>query len=360
MNRFTNRHLSPSYTSLNYVPVMTTLYKLTNTALLSWSITTDDYKVIIEHGQYNGKKQVDIINFPSAKLAVVEMERRVDHKRNHQCYTENIPDAVPELPMLAAVYNPAKLPPRVYIQPKLDGIRCIATRNTMYSRRGEPITSMPHIQQELATLPPGIRLDGELYCHGMSFQEHLSLIKRQKLHNDFYKIDYHVFDIQADLPFIDRYAMLFNLLSNKKFSYIQIVPTRLIFRDEIPTLCHSHFSDYEGAILRDPEATYQFNTRTESLQKYKWEQTEECQIIDIVSANSGREAGAAIFVCKRGEATFRVRPKFPLNERLYIFATKRSHIGKWTRVTYNGLSNDNVPLKPRAEGLFNKPEEAQG
>jgi DNA ligase-1 len=340
---------------------MTTLYKLTNTALLSWSITTDDYKVIIEHGQYSGKKQVDIINFPSAKLAVVEMERRVAHKKDHQGYTTTIPEAVPELPMLANVYNPKKLPSKVYIQPKLDGMRCVATRSTMHSRRGEPITSMPHIQQELATLPPGIRFDGELYCHGMPFQQILSLVKRQKLHNDFYKIDYHVFDIQSDeLAFVDRLSLLHSIFSSRKLSYITLVPTRLIDSSQISTLCHTHFSDYEGAMLRDPEATYQYNTRTDFLQKYKWEQTEECQIIGIVAANSGREAGAAIFVCKRGEATFRVRPKMTLNERLYLFTTKKSHIGKWTRVTYNGLSTDNVPLKPRAEGLFDKPEEAQG
>jgi ATP-dependent DNA ligase len=339
---------------------MTTLYKLTNTALLSWSITTEDCKVLIEHGQVSGKKQIDIIHCASAKLAVVEMDRRVEHKKNHQGYTQEVPKAIPELPMLANVYNPKKLPSHVFIQPKLDGIRCIATNYTMISRRGEPITSMPHIQQELDTLPPGIRFDGELYCHGITFQEHLSLIKRHKTHNNFYKINYHIFDIQSDTTsFTDRYRILRNILENKKFNYIELVPTRLIESEHVDKLCHQHFSDYEGAILRDPEATYQYNTRTDFLQKYKWEQTEECRIIDIVASNSGREAGAAIFVCERGEITFRVRPKMSMHERCYILSTKKSHIGKWTRVTYNGLSTNNVPLKPRAEGMFDKPEDCQ-
>ena len=65
----------------------------------------------------------------------------------------------------------------VYIQPKLDGVRCLFTKDGAYSRTGKKFMNLAHI--ELALIPffkqnPDIVLDGELYNH--------------KLKNDFEKI----------------------------------------------------------------------------------------------------------------------------------------------------------------------------
>ena len=82
-------------------------------------------------------------------------------------------------PMLAYKFNNKKVnwAEPVYIQPKLDGVRCLITKDGAYSRTGKQFKNLAHI--ELALIPffkrhPNIVLDGELYNH--------------KLRNDFEKI----------------------------------------------------------------------------------------------------------------------------------------------------------------------------
>jgi len=338
------------------------LFKLTNTNLLSWGISVSGNKVVIEHGTYRGKLQVDIHACPSNDAAITEMQRRVAIKRTKQGYTTTIPTSVPELPMLASTYNPSSLPDNVFIQPKLDGIRCVATSTTMRTRRNEPITSLPHIQETLSTLPPGIKLDGELYCHGKSFQEHLSIVKRDSPHKEFSQMSYHVFDVQIeDMPFSERYKLLFQTLDTLSSQYIIPVQTFYCPKSDIPLIAKDHFSNYEGAILRDPAGLYQNNHRSSSLQKYKWHETAECQIVDIIAPKTGRSEGAAIFICRHPDTgqQFKAVPKLSIYIRKSMYEDKDSLIGYWARITYDALSDKGVPLKPRAEAYAHKPEDLQ-
>lgn len=338
---------------------MTTLYKLTHSALLSWSITTEGCRVLVEHGHVGGMKQVDIHEADSIEAAITERDRRIHIKRTKQGYTSHQPVTVPDLPMLASTYEPNKLPAYVHVQPKLDGIRCVGSQSGMITRRGEPIKSMHHIEDALLNLPPGIRLDGELYCHGLSFQEHLSIIKRDDYHDDCKRIIYNVFDVQIeDKPFAERLSIYSGAVARLDSPFIQTVTTRVFHKNQVPRMAKTAYSSYEGVILRNPNGLYQFNHRSPGLQKYKFTFMDECQIIEIVASKTGREEGAAIFICKHPETnkTFRVRPKMDLYLRRHIYSTKDSYTNYWTRVTHEGLSADGKPLKPRAEGVTYKPE----
>lgn len=332
----------------------TTLYKLTETNLLSWSIAVDGKIVVIEHGQVNGKKQIDKHECGSIALAFEEMERRISLKKDQQGYSYEEPTNIPRLPMLASSFAAHNLASIVRIQPKLDGIRCIGTYNQMQSRRGELINSMPHIQQALSTLPPGIRLDGELYCHGESFQEHLSVIKRDTPVREHSKFKYHVFDVQLDDEIYETRLEFLKKIFQVHFPPhlpMVLVPTISIKKEDIVVAAYKHYHMYEGVILRNPMGLYRYNTRSPDLQKYKFVNTEECKIVDIVASKTGREAGAAIFVCSHNGTTFKVRPKMSLYIRKGIFENASSFIGRWTRVTFESYSDKGKPLKPRAEGI---------
>jgi len=55
-----------------------------------------------------------------------------------------------------------------FVQPKLDGIRCIARPDGLFTREGQPILGAPHIHEGLSALfagDPDLILDGELYNH---------------------------------------------------------------------------------------------------------------------------------------------------------------------------------------------------
>ena len=69
-------------------------------------------------------------------------------------------------PMLAHKFDDSRVdsPQPVYIQPKLDGVRCLFTKDGAYSRTGKKFMNLAHI--ELALIPffkqqPDVVLDGK-------------------------------------------------------------------------------------------------------------------------------------------------------------------------------------------------------
>src|SRR3546814_5619389 len=95
----------------------------------------------------------------------------------------------------------------------LDGVRCIATKDGLFSRQGKPITSCPHISTALTPLfehTPSLVLDGELYNHDLkdNFNEIISLVRKQKLTPEQFAetakvVQYHVYD----LPRYERFSL---------------------------------------------------------------------------------------------------------------------------------------------------------
>ena len=88
-------------------------------------------------------------------------------------------------PMLAHKYNPEKADYPAYIQPKLDGVRCIFTKDSAYSRTGKEFKNVDHIKKNLTSVfnkYPNIILDGELYNHGLKddFEKIISLVRKTK------------------------------------------------------------------------------------------------------------------------------------------------------------------------------------
>ena len=74
----------------------------------------------------------------------------------------------------------------VFSQPKLDGIRCIAMREGLFTRTGKPIVAVPHIHEELEPFfekYPNAVLDGELYNHAYKddFNKIIHLVRKQNL-----------------------------------------------------------------------------------------------------------------------------------------------------------------------------------
>ena len=74
---------------------------------------------------------------------------------------------------------------KVFIQPKLDGVRCIFTKDGAYSRAGKKFHNLRHIELRLERFfkaQPNAVLDGELYNHALrdDFEQIISLVRKQK------------------------------------------------------------------------------------------------------------------------------------------------------------------------------------
>ncbi len=207
-------------------------------------------------------------------------------------------------PMLAASYNEGdalKWP--VYSQPKLDGIRAIATKYGLYSRAGNVHKNVAHINAALAPIfavYPNLILDGELYSHAMKedFGGIVGAVKREAktpLEKDLAeKIEYHIYDVVggiADEGFNQRYYFLQqrDLLAPT----LRLVPTTLVSSQADCDRLYSEYlrDGYEGQMLRIGNVPYE-GKRSKSLLKRKTFDDAEFPIIAI-HAGQGNWAGYA-------------------------------------------------------------------
>tara|TARA_Y100001938_G_scaffold148330_1_gene231681 strand:+ start:550 stop:1395 length:846 start_codon:yes stop_codon:yes gene_type:complete len=91
-------------------------------------------------------------------------------------------------PMLAHKFDEARIDFKkdvVYMQPKLDGVRCLFTKDGAFSRTGKQFMNVRHIEMDLKSFfdqHPAMVLDGELYNHKLKrdFEKIISLVRKQK------------------------------------------------------------------------------------------------------------------------------------------------------------------------------------
>ena len=211
-------------------------------------------------------------------------------------------------PMLAHKVNDQKIDftEPVFIQPKLDGVRCIFTKDGAYSRTGKKFHNLRHIEVKLKKFfnkNPDVQLDGELYNHDLrnDFEQIISLVRKQKpTYEDRVRaadmIQYHVYDFIV--PFIGYEARLKWLMSNKdlwhhrtKWHIVIPVETHRVYKyEEAANMHYDGFlkQGYEGSMLRLNGAYEQ--KRSYNLQKFKDFSDDEATIVGY-EAGKGKRTG---------------------------------------------------------------------
>ena len=186
------------------------------------------------------------------------------------------------------------MPEHVYVQPKLDGLRMRALPTTngykLYSSTGLSILSLPHIVQALNREVPYLErreLDGEAYCHSMSFQEICSIVKRQNVHSRHMEVLFTVFDMIT--PEIQRERMYFlDCLAQIVMvdGFIDILGTGMCRKEELPEYLSFYIGKgYEGIIVRNPDGYYELK-RSSNLLKMKLKHKAEVIIAGYFEAIS--------------------------------------------------------------------------
>lgn len=232
-------------------------------------------------------------------------------------------------PMLAETYKSFAVG---YVQPKLDGIRCIINKDGMWSRAGKPIISCPHIITELEHIfeaQPSLILDGELYNHNLKddFNEIQSLVmakSESSLTEEHFEltrmlVEYNVYDIPS-LPALFSYRKdALDELFKNRFLRLRLVKTEKVL-DKFDYQClHEDFLEegYEGSIWR-ADTLYE-NKRTKNLLKRKEFMDEEFELFSI-EEGKGNWAGAAKAVLFRVPgAVINPGDQFVENDKLYTY-----------------------------------------
>ena len=194
----------------------------------------------------------------------------------------------------------------VYMQPKLDGVRCVFTKDGAYSRTGKQFMNVQHIEDSLREFfkqKPDMILDGELYNHNLKndFEKIISLVRKQKpTEQDRLEasqmMQYHVYDYmtKANLSYTNR---LDNLTCSDIYNEsIKYVETKRVATPAMSKVIHQENLDngYEGSILRTD--TLYKHGRSFGLMKFKDFSDTEATIVDYQEGKGKRTGTLGKFI----------------------------------------------------------------
>jgi len=335
-----------------------------------WSCWTEGNEIITEYGMSGGELQY-ASKYVYAKnvgrsnetgddeQADLEARSMVQAKLDRKYSTTKAgAKEIRIRPMLAHSWekHKHKLTYPVDVQPKLDGVRCLAMwqdgKILLLSRSGKEYT-IPHIAEELATfLPKNTILDGEVYIHGIPFQKFMSLVKKNRPESSALK--YVIYDAIMDYPWEHRREYLLDLWKKRTNKNKVTLLKTFSANNEDSVLSiqkRAINAGYEGAIVRALDGEYRIGYRSNKLLKVKTFDDAEFQIVDFTEG-VGKMAGAVIWVCvtKSGK-TFKVVPIGTMEERRAWFNNGWEYMGDMLTVKYFGKSEDGIPRFPIGKGI---------
>jgi DNA ligase-1 len=364
-----------------------TLYKKTSTGKIQqWTVSVLGNTIRTEYGQVGGKLQVTTEtidhgkNIGRSNETSPEQQAEAEAKSRHERKLKKDYVLTPGeardggssdlieggvLPMLAHRYDKHgdKIKFPCYVQPKLDGHRCIAVvddtgKCTLWSRTRKPILSMPHIVAAVEeTKIKGIVLDGELYNHDYrdKFEELTSLIRPAYAKDGHEVVQYHVYDIvppNMPLGFGNRDTWL-ETWQYEHFIYSGYSgPLRLVETEpvgdaaQVKGMFNKYVAKgYEGAILRNVLGAYK-NGRSYDLQKVKSMQDAEFTIVGVKEGR-GKLKGHGIFECKTDmDVRFDVKMAGELEGLKKYYENPREYIGRKLTVQFQDWTAAAIPRFP--------------
>ena len=249
----------------------------------------------------------------------------------------------------------------VWISPKLDGVRCVFTKDGCFSRNGKKYISFPHIGRELKQLfvnDPNLILDGEIYCHRLKddFDKIISLAKKTKptsadiVESEKF-LEYWIFDCPSHPGDFDtRYAYLKNLiLSNYRGNkWIRLCIHKLIHSEaELESALQEFLlHKFEGVMLNLRKGFY-VNSRSTNLLKYKLFQDEDFEILDVIEG-VGNRSGMMGYLTLRlpNGKTFDSNSRGDEAKYKKMLQERTELIGLKATVRFQNYTPDGVPRFP--------------
>jgi len=236
----------------------------------------------------------------------------------------------------------------VYIQPKLDGVRCLIQHNAghivAYSRTGKVWKNINHILYELIPFfkkYPNIVLDGELYNHDFrdDFESIISMVRKTKPTDEDRSISaenvqFHCYDIiDETMTFEERNRFILQTVPRN--NYIHHVKTQAVATESLAKVVHQQNLDngYEGSILRTNDV-YKCG-RSWNLRKFKDFLDDEAMLIDWVEGKGKRKGTIGKFIAVDSEGnTFGMPIMDKFNYLQDNFEEMKTWVGEIATFTY--------------------------
>ena len=360
-----------------------TLFKRTATgAINEWTIQVKDNgdetaTIITAQGHVDGAKQyyTEIIAegknlgksnaTTSLQQAIAEAEAKWVKQQERRQYGTD-PRGVESAekraaaPMLAQKYQDyfKKVDwSNAFMQPKLDGNRCLAKRDdngaiSLWTRGNKEIITLPHIQEALrSVMKRGETFDGEVYTHGMHVKNLRSYLTREQSGCEY--VQFRVYDMVVPLAFITRFDLLSQRFIQHDTDTIELVQTLRVTKELDLMKFQAKCIDegFEGAMLRWGNFPYEAGKRSQGLLKVKTFEDTEVQILDVTPGTSTFQ-DCAILHCKTQNGNvFTITAPGTLEQKRQILLDKAQVIGKLVTIKYAGMTRTEhpVPFQPVAK-----------
>lgn len=285
----------------------------------------------------------------------------------------------------------------IYLSVKLDGYRCIATKDGLFSREGNEFLSCDHINEQLKLFfnqYPYAILDGELYNKEIGFNAIKSIVgrdynsdedlntlykrksrpmKRDKITKelyfdklDQYLINYYIYDlVDSTKIFADRRVFLesrfntyelkryYNISNQKEHRNLVFLNSDLYSSKDIEGI-DKHFykalaDGYEGNIVR-LNVVYQEGKRNKYLLKRKEWMDSEFILLDMLEGNGNWSGKARVAVFDGFNADIVGTQE----QCAYWLTNKDKYIGRPTTIKYFELTEDGAPRFGKVKELDRK------
>ena len=235
----------------------------------------------------------------------------------------------------------------VFIQPKLDGVRCVIQYDNSqvkaYSRTGKPWLNIDHILFNLKPwfiLNPDVILDGELYNHDLKndFEKIISLVRKQKpddidMLESADMVQFHCYDIIDETKTFEE-RMNFITQTVPRNHCIKHVYTTVVAESQANIQHQCNLDEgYEGSIVRLNDV-YQCK-RSHSLRKFKDFHDDEAMILDWVEGKGKRVGTIGKFMAQDSEGNIFGMPVMDKFQYLQDnFEEMKTWVGKLATFTY--------------------------
>lgn len=258
-------------------------------------------------------------------------------------------------PMKGHKIAPGKVTYPCIIQPKLNGVHCLASKNSgFYS--GDEIDWVEKIlgpveqQFEQLRIPGHMIVTGELYHHGWSLQHINSTVavKRLDPSPDINYIEFHVFDIAAPGTFVERFSKFVQAVAPQldKLPNIKIVPSHGCADEQEADELYKYYVGlgYEGIMYRIGDCPYLPGKRVHHLLKRKRLDDDEFDVIGQTEGEGKHLGRLGALICRSAsDQPFNVGTGYSDYERQLFHHQPPKRI----KVQYRELSDNGIPLEPR-------------
>ena len=272
-------------------------------------------------------------------------------------------------PMLAYPVSdkPINYNDKVFMQPKLDGVRCVIQAEKLpfdmgydvvaYSRTGKEWKNIHHILEQLKPFfqkYPNVILDGELYNHDLKddFETIISLVRRQKPDDiDMLEsrdlVQFHCYDIiDEKLPFEQRINFIRESLMLLGDSIHIVSTTSTACKLDAEEMHKVNLKcGFEGSILRTNDV-YKCG-RSWNLRKFKDFHDDEALLLDWVEGKGKRKGTIGKFMAQDSEGNVFGMPVMDKFDYLQNnFEEMKTWVGKLATFTYFERTNANSYRHP--------------